>query len=256
MPVQSISMNNIAFRGETAKKEETQTLGAKKPAENNGVDKKKLALALGGLAAVGVAAVCIAKGRKASSGMSIEKFKKAGGFEKVNNDRVSRTLATYKGKPYTGAIAVTNKNGNFNIQYKDGVLKEVLQTKGNLPDGDIAKNAPQDFDGIKALGMKKVYSYNDNGKLKEVARFRIHSSDDKTIAGGMKDGLLTYVKDSVTLLGDKEVTVKKTSPDFERIKTVKTVFDENGKMSERIQADQKLGKDKVTEMLEANTALI
>ena len=49
MPVQSISMNNIAFRGEVAKKDEAQTLSAKKPAENNGVDKKKLFLRLAGL---------------------------------------------------------------------------------------------------------------------------------------------------------------------------------------------------------------
>ena len=81
-------------------------------------DKKKLMLALAGLAAIGVAAVGIVtniKKGKIPTELSFDDFKKLGKFDKGQ--------ALVKGRPYTGTIEVVNKEGKYVLEYADGVLK-------------------------------------------------------------------------------------------------------------------------------------
>ena len=78
-------------------------------------NKGKIALGLSALAAVGIAAVAISRGKKAPSELSIDDFKKIGKFDKG--------FATVKGKPYSGVINVTNKEGKYALEYADGALK-------------------------------------------------------------------------------------------------------------------------------------
>lgn len=80
-------------------------------------NKGKIALGLGALAAVGIAAVAISRGKKVPSELSIDDFKKIGKFNKG--------VATVKGKPFNGMINVVNKEKGrkYVLEYTDGVLK-------------------------------------------------------------------------------------------------------------------------------------
>ena len=114
-------------------------------------NKGKIALGLSALAAVGIAAVAISRGKKAPSELSIDDFKKIGKFDKG--------VATVKGKPYSGVINVTNKEGKYALEYADGVLK----TSTKYVDGG-------EFKGHK-FGLqpysKKVYTEKDGVKTIE-----------------------------------------------------------------------------------------
>lgn len=114
-------------------------------------NKGKIALGLGALAAVGIAAVAISRGKKVPSELSIDDFKKIGKFDKGS--------ATVNGKPFSGIIGVTNKRGHYALEYADGALKS--STK--YVDGG-------EFNGYK-LGFrpysKKVYTEKDGVRTVE-----------------------------------------------------------------------------------------
>lgn len=152
MPVQSVSLNNVAFRGETPKTETAPKTEAK-TAEKQNADGKKIAIALGGLAAAGIAAVLIGKGKKVPSELSIEEFKKIGSFDKG--------FAIAKKKPFSGIINVTNANGKYAIEYDKGILKESVQFK-NLAFPEFGQKEPQ----LTAVS-KKVYSGSEDGNKVE-----------------------------------------------------------------------------------------
>lgn len=109
-------------------------------------NKGKIALGLSALAAVGIAAVAISRGKKLPSELSLDDFKKIGKFNKG--------AATVKGKPFNGVINVTNQKGNYALEYADGVLKSSTfsgRVSGIL-DGEVPK-------------FKKVYSEKDGTKV-------------------------------------------------------------------------------------------
>ncbi len=114
-------------------------------------NKGKIALGLGALAAVGIAAVAITRGKKVPSELSIDDFKKIGKFDKGS--------ATVNGKPFSGIIGVTNKRGHYALEYADGALKS--STK--YVDGG-------EFNGYK-FGFrpysKKVYTEKDGVRTVE-----------------------------------------------------------------------------------------
>jgi len=147
MPIQSISLNNVTFKGETQKTEEPDVIDVQKEAEKPVDDNaKKITLALGGLAAVGIGAVLISRSKKVPQELSIEEFKKIGKFDKG--------IAKAKGKLFTGAIDVPAKDGKFIIEYENGVLKQ------------STKYLTTELPGLKPFlmpGTKKVYSTNDDG---------------------------------------------------------------------------------------------
>ena len=78
-------------------------------------NKGKIALGLGALAALGIAAVAISRGKKVPSELSIDDFKKIGKFDKG--------VATVKGQPFSGVIDVINEENKYVLEYTDGVLK-------------------------------------------------------------------------------------------------------------------------------------
>ncbi len=174
MPVQSILMNNMAFRGEVAKKDEAQTLAAKKPAENNGVDKKKLVLALGGLTAIGIAAICIAKGKKVSSELDIEEFRKIGEFDKG--------IAKAKGKLFTGSISAPLENGKAILEYEKGVLKQSTKLQNT-------ENADAETSLVPVI--RKIYSKDENG-AKTIETF-LHNNNVGIFGGKewARNGIIT-----------------------------------------------------------------
>lgn len=149
MPVQNVSFNSVAFRGEIPKKEGTPISDNKEKANGGFDDKKKIALVLGGLAATGIAAVAIAKkGKKIPSELNIDEFKKIGGFDKG--------AAKVKGKPFSGTINIPNKDGSHVLEYEKGVLKQSTQFKKvSFPEHAKAEAQMMPV-------SKKVYS-KDNG---------------------------------------------------------------------------------------------
>ena len=135
-------------------------------------NKGKIALGLSALAAVGIAAVAITRGKKVSvpnvssevspeilsevpSKLSIDDFRKIGKFDKGS--------ATVNGKPFSGIIDVTNKRGKYVLEYADGALKS--STK--YFDGG-------EFNGYK-IGLKpyskKVYTEKDGVRTMEIFYF-------------------------------------------------------------------------------------
>lgn len=233
---------NTAFRGDTAKNAQTapKTSGEVKDG------KKKLALALGGLATIGLAALLIAKGRKTPSEMSIGKFKKAGGFEKVNNDGVTHTLALYKKKPYTGTIKVANKNGDYQLKYTDGILNSSLCIK-----------TPGEEKEVLASAFEKVYSYAENGKLTDVSIYSYYNAEncaDKFSTTDLMNNRnigknLAKVENSSVRIKDEEITVRHLSPKLDSVTTKKTLLNKNGSLKGRIIAEKKLDKEKVADVI-------
>lgn len=150
MKISSVSNTN-AFKGAQ------ETYAVTSPNEKKDIkeilqeNKGKIALGLGALAAVGIAAVAITRGKKVPSYVSLDDFKKIGKFDKGN--------ATVNGKPFSGIINVTNKRGHYALEYADGALKS--STK--YVDGG-------EFNGYK-FGFqpysKKVYTEKDGVRTVE-----------------------------------------------------------------------------------------
>ena len=149
--MQVSSVHSIPMKGSVANNTATTNPQEKKDVKEIIKDNKgKIALALGALAAAGVAAVALTRGKKVPSEMSIDDFKKIGKFEKG--------AATVNGKPYTGVINVTNKKGTYALEYADGALKS--STLGKSVEGTGSLD-------IKLPLSKKVYSTNDGVRTVE-----------------------------------------------------------------------------------------
>ena len=91
-------------------------------------NKDKIALGLGALAAVGIAAVAISRGKKVPSELSIDDFKKIGKFDKG--------VATVKGQPFSGVIDVINEENKYALEYVSSILrisKNILAASSKLP---------------------------------------------------------------------------------------------------------------------------
>lgn len=141
------SVNSVSMKGNI------ETQGISNPNEKKDIkevikdNKGKIALALGALAAAGVAAVAISRGKKIPSELSIDDFKKIGRFDKG--------MASVKGKPFSGVINVTNKNGQYALEYADGALK--------------SSTLSESLSGLPI--MKKVYSSKDGARTIENFNF-------------------------------------------------------------------------------------
>ncbi len=195
MPVQSVSLNNVAFRGETPKTEAVPKTEAK-TAEKQNADGKKIAIALGGLAAAGIAAVLIGKSRKVPSELSLEEFKKIGSFDKG--------FATAKKKPFSGIINTANKNGNYKLEYDKGVLKQSTLFK------EIAFPEFRQPEPKMMPVSKKVYSNGDEGKKVECFMKNHHQA----IYGGEEWGKIG----GLTVSADKSSVIKEyTTPTGEKL---------------------------------------
>jgi len=235
MNVQKVSlMNNIKFKA--GEKPETAQEEKPKPFLDN---KKKIVFALGALAAAGIAAVAISRGRKVPPELSFDKFKKIGKFEKGK--------AIVKGQPYTGIIKTSNKNGDFNIKYTDGVLQSSLQiaTKG---EGDNALLS----------AFEKQYSYDENGKLSEVVRYRYHTSDAKAAFSpediiNNRDQLqkhLVRVEDGYLKISDNKISIRSVTPEQDKILIRDTYFNENGSVDSITTGYKLIGKDTICDAIQ------
>ncbi|MBR5303822.1 MAG: hypothetical protein IKU37_03240 [Candidatus Gastranaerophilales bacterium] len=132
MSIESVNSASQVSFSSTKVTAETKT----QPKTEQKGDKKKLMLALAGLATVGVASVGITmaiKKGKVPKELSIEEFKKLGKFDKGQ--------ALVKGKPYTGTIEVANKEGKFALEYIDGKLTKSTKFSEVDLDGSKVKNA-------------------------------------------------------------------------------------------------------------------
>ncbi len=135
------SVSSPAFQPMQNTNGTTNSIDSKKDIKEVIKDNKgKIALGLSALAAVGIAAVAISRGKKVPSELSIDDFKKIGKFDKGT--------ATVKGKPFSGIINVTNKRGNYALEYTDGALRSSTFSL----DGEVPKS-------------KKVYSEKDGTKV-------------------------------------------------------------------------------------------
>ncbi len=136
------SINNVAFKGDLNKKQENEKQIASK---ENSFDKKKIALALAGLATASIAAVTIIK-KKTPPDLSFEQFKKKGKFD--------RGFANFKNKPYTGKITIPQDNGKIILEYSKGNLVE--STK---------------YNSSSAATIKKIYSKNNDAQITKIFTF-------------------------------------------------------------------------------------
>lgn len=237
MSIEKVSfLNDVSFGGEPAK--EVQPASKKTPEEIKD-GKEKLALALGALAAVGIGFMLIKSGKDVPSELSIEKFKKHGKFQTTDNNGVTKIIAMYKKKPYTGTIKTSNKNGDFDIRYTDGVLQSALQitTKGS---GDDAVTS----------AFQKVYSYDDNGKLSMVKRYKLCAADGKTdftMADLTNDDNIknnfVKVEESRLKIGDNKISIRTLSPEYDKILIQDTYFKQDGSVGGVIKGHKEIGKD-------------
>lgn len=244
MLVSKISyLNNIAFmRNKISKPENTEVKGGKEIKDR----KKKLVITLGVLAGAGIAAIAIAKSRKIPSEMSIEKFKKAGGFEKVDNNGITQTLAMYKKKPYTGTLLAANKNGDYQLIYKDGVLDSSLCIK-------TVKEGGKAF----ASASEKVYSYAENGKLTDVSVYRYYNNEncadkfsaDELINGNVAGRNLVKVENGSVHIEDGAVAVEHLGSDFDTVTTKRTLFNKDGLLKDRVNIVKKCDKEKIMQVI-------
>ncbi len=240
MSIEKISSinNNINFKGVEKKPEET---AAKTPAEIKD-GKKKLALALGALGVIALGTAAIVYHKKLSPELNIKKFKKLGGFEKTSE---GTHLAMYKNKPFTGSI----KSGDYTLQYENGVLKSSAH---------IISDPSKDSKAITSIS-EKVYSYNENGKLESVNRYRYYNSangaDKFTIAdlhnGGAVGKNITVLEEGSLKIEDGKVTVKNLTKNHDALITKQTFFDKDGTMKEKIISEKKLDKDKVADVIKS-----
>lgn len=171
MSIQKVSLlNNISFKGEAAK--EVQTAPETPNEIKDG--KKKLALALGGLAVASVGAVLVMRGKKVPSKISIEEFKKIGKFDKG--------VAKAKGKLFTGTIDAPLKDGKTVLEYEKGILKQATRLQN-------IENANSETSLVPVL--RKVYSKDENG-AKTVETF-LHNNNVGIFGGKewARDGLAT-----------------------------------------------------------------
>ena len=183
------SVSSPAFQSTQNTNGTTNSIDSKKDIKEVIKDNKgKIALGLSALAAVGIAAVAISRGKKAPSELSIDDFKKIGKFDKG--------FATVKGKPYSGVINATNKEGKYALEYADGALKSSTKVDGG------------EFKGYK-FGLqpfsKKVYTEKDGVRTVEnFYRDYSQKAAEVWIPTGRKtiisDGKVT--KEHMSLTGD------------------------------------------------------
>ncbi len=169
---------------------------------------KKLALALTGLAVVGMATTVavmhsIKKGKAPLESLSLDEFKKIGKFDKGQ--------AFVEGKPYTGVIEVANKNGKFYMEYSDGALKSSTKHKIYVAgDQPTIKGTDGEFCGIP--DSRKLYGKRNGTKTIQKQVYLQHSKEgsspwltkEKTT---IKDGEI--VKKRRTFFGELEDTAKR-----------------------------------------------
>ena len=157
-------------------------------------NKGKIALGLSALAAVGVAAVAISRGKKLPSELSLDDFKKIGKFNKG--------AATVKGKPFNGVINVTNQKGNYALEYADGVLKSSTFSErvSGILDGEVSKfkKVYSEKDGTKViLHFDRTYVSKADKNGQKVASLEWVPTGEKTIISDSK-----VVKERMGLTGD------------------------------------------------------
>ena len=156
-------------------------------------NKGKIALGLSALAAAGVAAVAISRGKKVPSELSIDDFKKIGKFDKGT--------ATVKGKPFSGVINVTNKYDKYALEYADGTLKSSTHSK--LAD-------------IPTVISKKTYSVEDGAHVVEEEVFKRTLQKEPGIKRRIIDGD-SIIKEAQDADGSitRDILVKQKDGKFE-----------------------------------------
>ena len=203
MSVQNVSgINTVGAKSLPAKQiQSTEQIQTEKKG-----GKKKLALALGALAAVGIAGIAIAKGKKAPlETINLDKFKEIGTFNKG--------FASIDGKPFTGIINASNKNGNFVLEYVDGILQSSKKFETGVLDG--------------APVLEKRYFTNKAGE-KVVQKF------EQGFTGLIKTAETTFKKDGLILKETNKETVKNGAVVMQ---TVRTILDE-GKVADQVFHEQ------------------
>lgn len=203
MPIENVS-GVKPFLAQVPKKEEVEQKIAQAQKEIKD-GKKKLALTLAGLATVGVATIGVAlaiKKGKIPSELTMDNFKKIGNFEKGK--------AFVKGKPYTGIIDVVNKNGKFQMEYVDGVLKSSTKSVENsesilehLERNGLSKDIIEEFKYSEK--MKKLYSEADG--IKTVEKQIVRPRDGEWVAKTktiIKDGNITRNEGELQRVAQKQ----------------------------------------------------
>lgn len=204
MSVQNVSgISTVSTKGLL----KAQTQNAEQPiqTEKKG-GKKKIMLALGALAAVGIAGVAIAKGKKAPlETINLDKFKEIGTFNKG--------VASIDGKPFTGIINASNKNGDFALEYKKGVLQSSKKFQTGVLDG--------------APIFEKKYFTNKAGE-KVVQKF------EQGLTGLIKTAETIFKKDGLIIKETNHETVQNGSIVMQ---TLRTILDE-GKIADQVFHEQ------------------
>lgn len=181
---------------------ENRTQNSEKADNKN--TKKKVAMVIGGLAALAVAGVGLTyavKKHKLPSSVDMNEFKLSGKFEKG--------IAKFKGKNYTGVINHTGKNWEqFALTYENGKITKSVKTL-------LGEN------GETKETLEKTYKYFDRGS-KSVSTVLSDASGAKTVS-------------RVHINPDKTSTVMKNG------KTIKTVLNSDGSYTSTV---GKFEKDK------------
>lgn len=118
---------------------------------------------LGALGAVGVAMFAIRRGKINKAGLSLDEFRAKG------NQLVKGKAVKPNGKPYTGIISSVDKKGiKTYMEYENGILKTSSKYKVEQINGPV--RPPEGYVPGEKLIDRKVYNYDENGKLASVIR--------------------------------------------------------------------------------------
>ena len=118
---------------------------------------------LGALGVVGLAMLAIRRGKINKAGLSLDEFRAKG------NQLVKGKAVKPNGKPYTGIISSVDKKGiKTYMEYENGILKTSSKYKVEQINGLV--RPPEGYVPREELIGRKIYNYDDNGKLASVIR--------------------------------------------------------------------------------------
>ena len=119
---------------------------------------------LGALGVAGLALLAIRRGKLSKMATSLDDFRAKG------NQLVKGKAVKPNGKPYTGIISSVDRRGKLetHFEYENGILKSAKKYEVEQINGPV--RPPEGYVPRKKLIDRKVYNYDENGKLVSVIR--------------------------------------------------------------------------------------
>ncbi len=163
MSIQKINAVSPQFTSSMANG--VQNLSAPADFEQKPINVKNATLTgLGALGVAGLALLAIRRGKLSEMATSLDDFRAKG------NQLVKGKAVKPNGKPYTGIISSVDRRGKLKtyFEYENGILKSAKKYEVEQINGPV--RPPEGYIPREKLIDRKVYNYDENGKLASVIR--------------------------------------------------------------------------------------